>query len=138
MSCSRALILSQESEVGCGWRMLADLHHRTPSDPTGSLTGSSCSCSPRGCASGAHPARSPPSPSESNQGKVAEIEHVQHCGFCVHLDGGDLRPVPAHWTSHGSMGRPAGGAGLSWAWSQRCGTLVPWRCCNSGSSPTGS
>lgn len=138
MSCSTGLILSQESEVGCGWQMLADLHHRWPSDQMGSLTGSSCCCLPRGCASAAHPVRLPPSPSESYQGKVAEITHDQHYGFCVLLDGDDLRLVAVHWTGHGSRGRPAGEAGLSWAWIQYCGTLAPWHCCNSGSSPTGS
>lgn len=113
MSCSKVLILFQESEVGCGWRMAAELHRRWPSDPMGSLTGSSCCCRPRGCASGAHPERLPPSPFESNLGKVAEITLVQHYGFCAPLDGGDLQLVAVHWIGHGSMGRPAGEAGLS-------------------------
>lgn len=132
------LILSQESEAGYGWRTLVDLHHRWPSDPMGSLTGSSCCRLNRGCASGAHPGRLPPSPSERNQGKVAETTRAQHYGFCVLLDGGDLQLVVVHWTGRGSTGRPAGEAGLSLAWSRCCGTLVPWHCCSSGSSPTGS
>lgn len=113
MSCSRGLILSQGSEVGCGWRRLAGLRHHWPSDLMGSLTGSSYCRLPHGCASGAHPVRLPPSPSASNQGKAAEIEHVQHCGFCVPQDGGDLQLVAAHWTGHESRGRPAGEAGPS-------------------------
>lgn len=89
MSCSRGLILSQESEVGCGWQRLADLHLRWPSDLMGSLAGSSCCCLLRGCVLEAHRVRLPPSPSESNQGKVAGTKHVQHCGFYVPLDGDD-------------------------------------------------
>lgn len=108
MSCSRGLILSQGSEVGYDLRRLAGIHH-WPSDPTGLLIGSSCCCLPRGCASGAHPVRLPPSPSESNQGKAAEITRVQHCGFCVPPDGGDLLEA-AHWTSYGSRERLAGEA----------------------------
>lgn len=136
MSCSRGLILSQGSEVECGWRMPAD--HHWPSDQMGSLTGRSCCCLPRGCASAAHPVRSPPSPSESYPHKGAEIAHGQHYGFYVLLDEDDLHLMVVHWTDHWSMERPAGAAGQSWAWSWCCGTLAPWHCCNFGSSPTDS